>query len=174
VYLDGREAGIYAALATVAKVVIFLPSAVAVVLVPRAVRQHAETGSGERALRLSAAIVAAAAGVCMVLALLAPGLIVRVMFGSAYEDAASGVFPAVLAGAGLAMLNLVCVYAVALRNRPWMLVLFFGIVLQVVAISLFHDSPTQVAWAQACVGLIVLLANEVGFHSLVPRFPSVR
>jgi hypothetical protein len=84
------------------------------------------------------------------------------------------VLPAVIAGSGLAMLNLVCVYAVAIRNRPWMLVLCAGIVLQAVAISLFHDSPTEIAWAQACVGLIALLANEVGFHSLVPRFTTQR
>jgi O-antigen/teichoic acid export membrane protein len=169
VYLDGNDAGIYAALATVAKVVIFLPSAVAVILVPRAVRDQAETGSGARALRLSAALVTAAALACLAVALVAPGLVVEVMFGPGYEAAEGGVLPAVLAGSGLAMLNLLCVYSVAIRDRRWMLVLIGGLAVQLVAIALLHDSPVEVAWAQALVGLVVLVVNELAFHPLVRR-----
>ena len=169
VYLSGEDAGLYAALATVAKVVIFLPSAVAVILVPRAVADQGHGFSGVRALRLSAAIVGAAAAACALVALVAPGLIVSVMFGAGYEEIKPGVLPAVLAGSGLAVLNLVCVYSVAVRDRRWMFVLAAGLVVQVAAISLFHATPIQVAWAQAAVGMSLLLANEVAFHSLVPR-----
>jgi hypothetical protein len=42
-------------------------------------------------------------------------------------------------------------------------------VLQVVGIAAFHGSVTQVAGIQAAVVLIVLLANEAMFHSLVLR-----
>lgn len=169
VYLDGHDAGIYAALATVAKVVIFLPSAVAVILVPLTVRDRATLGSGQRTLRISAAVVAATAAISVVLAVLIPGLVVRVMFGAEYEAAKAGVLPAVLAGAGLAMLNLLCVYSVAIRDRRWMIVLVSGLLVQVLAISLLHDSPVQVAWAQATVGLVVLIINELAFHPLVWR-----
>jgi O-antigen/teichoic acid export membrane protein len=169
VYLDNHDAGVYAALATVAKVMIFLPSAVAVLMVPSAARAHAETGSGGRVLRLCAVLVAGAAVVCAIPALVAPDLVLKVMFGGGYEAAVDGVLPAVLAGAGLAMLNIVCVYSVTIRDRRWMFLLVGGVGLQIVALGLFHSSPEEIAWVQATVALVVLLVNEALFHSVRPR-----
>jgi O-antigen/teichoic acid export membrane protein len=168
VYLDGEQAGIYAALSTVAKVVIFLPTAVAMIMVPSAARAHAATGTSARVLRMSAALVAASGLLVALPSAIAPGLIVELMFGPDYDAATSGVLPATLAGAGLAMLNLLCIYSVAIRDRRWMFLLVGGVGLQVAAISLFHGSPTQIAWAQAVIALAVLVANELLFHALLP------
>jgi O-antigen/teichoic acid export membrane protein len=168
IFLDSHDAGIYAALATVGKVVIFLPSAIAVIMVPKAARSQAEHGTSRRVLRLAAALVAGAGVLVAVPSAVAPDLVVQVMFGPGYEEATAGVLPIVVAGATLAMLNLLCVYSVAIRDRRWMLLLAFGVALQVVTISLFHDSPTEIAWMQALVGLSLLLGNEALFHSLVP------
>jgi O-antigen/teichoic acid export membrane protein len=169
IYLTSHDAGIYAAIATVAKVVIFLPSAVAVIMVPNAARAEALEGTSSRVLKLSGAAVAGAAALCALPCIVAPGLVVDVMFGSRYQAAESGVLPAVLAGAGLAMLNLLCTYTVAIRDRRWLWLLIGGVVLQVALISLFHDSPQQIAWAQAGAALVVLAANELVLHRLVFR-----
>jgi O-antigen/teichoic acid export membrane protein len=173
-YLDGESAGIYAAIATVAKVVIFLPSAVALIMVPIAARAHARQGDSSRILKTSAGIVALAATACAVPAALAPELVVDVMFGAGYDAAKPGVLPAVLAGAGLAMLNLICIYTVAIRDRRWLWLLVGGVALQVAGIASFHDSPQQIAWVQVGVAGAVLLSNELLFHSLVPRWRRSR
>lgn len=168
-FLNGQDAGIYAAVSTVGKVVIFLPSAVAVFMVPRAAKAQASTGSSLRVLRISTALVAAGTLAFAIPAALEPKLIVRLMFGAGYEAAAPGVLPTVIAGAELAVLNLLCVYSVAIRDRRWMGLLVFGVAIQVTSISLLHASPAQIALAQAVTAGIVLLVNEALFHSLLPR-----
>jgi O-antigen/teichoic acid export membrane protein len=167
VFLSPREVGVYAAVATVGKVVTFLPAAIAVVMVPNAARAHHEDRSGNRVLRMAARLVALTAIVAAVPAAAFPDLVVEIMFGDGYEDAASGVLPIVVAGGCLAMLNLLVVYAVAIRDAQWFLLIVGGVGLQVALITVFHDSPTEVAWAQAAACLALLVVNEIRFHSMV-------
>jgi O-antigen/teichoic acid export membrane protein len=173
-FLDSHEAGIYAAIATVAKVVIFLPSAIAVIMVPQAARSHAATGESGRQLRVSAGLIGAAAGVVAIPAIVAPGFVIELMFGDGYQRAVGGVLPALVAGAALALLYLLATYSVTIRDRRWVLLLVAGVVGQALVISLFHGSAVEVAWAQAGAMLTVLAANELLFHGLLPRLKSPR
>jgi len=156
-FLDPHDVGLYAALATVGKVVIFLPAAVAVVMVPNAARARHSPGESRRVLRIAAVLVLATTLVAAVPAALAPELVIRVMFGGEYADAQGGVLPIVCAGAGLALLYLLVTYAVAIDDRRWTLVVAAGVALQVGGIALFH----------AVVVLAVLLLNEAASHSLL-------
>lgn len=168
-WLSIYHAGIYAAIATIAKIVIFLPSAVAVIMVPNAARAHAADGSSRRVLRFSALAIGGTAALCLIPAVLMPDVIVRVMFGEDYREAAAGVLPAVLAGSLLAVLYLLCVYSVTVRDHRWPLLLVAGVAVDVGAIGVFHASPASVIWAHAGAILVVLVANELFFTSLLPR-----
>jgi hypothetical protein len=75
--------------------------------------------------------------------------------------------PMLFAGTGLALLYLLVVYSVAIGDRRWMSLLVGGVALQATGISLFHDTPTEVATVQATVVAILLLVNEAAFHSLL-------
>jgi O-antigen/teichoic acid export membrane protein len=169
-YLDGDAAGVYAALSTIGKLIIFLPIAISVLMVPRAVTAHAaDARHGAGVLR---GAVAAAMGSSLLIAIPAvvfPGKLVDLMFGAGYETARDGVLPMVLAGAGLATLYIICTYSVAIRDRRWLILLAIGIIVQVTAIGLMNDTPVDIAWAQAITIAIVLALNELAFHSLRPR-----
>jgi O-antigen/teichoic acid export membrane protein len=169
VFMSGEQVGIYAAVATVGKIVTFMPAAIAVAMVPDAARAQHSEGDSSRVLRLSALLVAGTAIAAAIPAAVAPGLLVSLMFGPGYEAAESGVLPIVCAGAGLAMLNLLVVYSVAIRDQRWVLLLAAGVVVQVVGVALFHGSPTEVATVQAVAALAVLALNEAFSHSLVWR-----
>ena len=67
----------------------------------------------------------------------------------------------------MALLYLLVIYSVAIEDRRWSMLLGAGILLQIVGISLFHDSPAQIALVQAVVIGIVLLGNELFFHRLL-------
>ena len=168
-YLNSEDAGIYAAIATVGKIVIFLPAAVAVVAVPQAARALQEGQSSASVLRFAALLVAGTAALIAVPAAIAPEPLVRLMFGQDYTAAADGVLPIVVAGAGLSLLNLLVVFTVAVRDNRWVRVLIVGVALQIVGISLFHSSPAQIATVQAIVIGILLIVNERWFHALVLR-----
>ena len=165
IFLSAEESGLYAALATVGKVVTFLPAAIAVTLVPNAAR----TSGVERArvLRLGALFVLVTTLIAAVPAALASTFVIETMFGAEYLEATSGVLPIVCAGAGLSLLYLLVVFAVTIEDRRWTILVVVGVLLQVIGIWLFHDSPTQVAGVQAAVVLVVLLINEAMFHSII-------
>lgn len=165
--LSPHEAGVYAALATVEKIIVFLPAAIAIVVVPNAAKARVANESAARVLRLAALLVAATTLLAAVPAAVAPHLALSVMFGNKYASAAGGVLPIVCAGAFLAILYLLVVYTVAIQDRRWVWLLAFGVGLQVVSILALHSSPVEVATVQACVVAVVLLANELLFHPVL-------
>lgn len=168
-FMSPHNAGVYAALSTVGKIITFLPTTIAVVMVPMAARaEHA--GSSSRVLRLSAMLVLILAIAAAVPTALAPRIVVRLMFGTKYLAAIHGVLPIVIAGACLAMTYHLVVYSVAIRDRRWVLLLAVAVILQVAGIATFHHSPSQVATVQAGVAVFMLVSNELLFHPiLLPR-----
>lgn len=168
IFMPPHQAGEYAALATIGKIVTFLPAAVAVIVVPNTVRAGASRAERIRVLRLAAAMVAGAALLAMIPAALAPTLVIKTMFGGRYLASTSGVLPIVCAGGGLALLYLLVTFSVTIEDNRWTWLLVLGVVLQIVLIGSFHKSPTQTATAQAIVLGVLLLVNEAKFHSLLP------
>ncbi|MDQ8043149.1 MAG: hypothetical protein AAGC46_00655 [Solirubrobacteraceae bacterium] len=164
--LTPEGGGAYAALSTIGKIVLFLPSAVAVAMVPRAARRREEGNSASRELRIAALVTFAISAVAATAAFTSPGLVLSVMFGDQYDAAKGGVLPIVLAGTGLSLIYLLVVYTVAVQDRRWSTLLLVGVAVQIIAI-LQCNSPSQVATAQAAVIWGTLLVNEVLFHPLV-------
>jgi O-antigen/teichoic acid export membrane protein len=172
--LSAHAAGEYAALVTVEKIVIFLPAAVAVVMVPSAAKAMHLDGSAARVLRIAALLVAVTTLLVAVPAALAPHLLLRLMFGVKYVNAAAGVLPIVCAGTCLALLYLLVVYTVAVEDRRLIWLLAGGVLVQVACIAAFHSSPAQVATVQAGVCAFLLIVNECVFHPILRRRPSPR
>ena len=167
-FLASHAAGEYAALVTVEKAIIFLPAAVAIVLVPAAAKARiSKEGSSAKALRTAALLVAGTLLISAVPPLVAPHLLLRVMFGAKYQAAAAGLRPITVAGAALSLLYLLVVYTVAIQDKRWGRLLLSGVLIQASAIFLFHHSPTQIAWAQGASITIVLALNEIFFHPLL-------
>jgi O-antigen/teichoic acid export membrane protein len=172
--LSAHAAGEYAALVTVEKIVIFLPGAVAVVMVPNAARAMHVDGSASRVLRVAALLVAVTTLLVAVPAAIAPRMLLRLMFGVKYVSAAAGVLPIVCAGACLALLYLLVVYTVAIQDRRLVWLFVGGVVGQVGLIAALHSSPVQVATVQACVIAALLVVNECTFHPILRRAVPIR
>lgn len=166
IVLDSTQAGYYAALATIAKIIAYLPAAALVLLVPRAATA---VGAAERqsALRRGAAVSVGLMALIAVPLALFPGMAVHVMFGDAYETATGGVHLAVLAGFGLGLISLLVTFSVTIRHGQWQWTLVAGLVSFALALTVWHDSAVDLARCQAFAVFITLLVNEVKFHSLV-------
>ncbi len=167
IFLSPRQAGEYAALATIGKIVVFLPSAIAVIVVPNAARVAQSARQRSRVLKLAALMVAGASLVVMVPAALDPTFVVTTMFGARYALSAPGVLPIVCAGGGLALLYLLVTFTVTIRDSRWTWLLVLGVILQTGLIAAFHGTVTDVARDQAAVIGVVLCCNEAKFHSLL-------
>ena len=169
IFLDPVDAGLYAALSVLAKVIIFLPSAISQIVVPRAARADAAPAARQAVLRRAAWPIGLVTVTLAVPLIAAPEFWLRVVFGGAYASASNGVLPSVLAGVFLSFLILILMYSVAIRDRRWAIVLGAGIAVQAVGIPLFHGSVVQVAWVQAAATGLALLLSEVAFHPIVIR-----
>lgn len=165
--LSSHNAGVYAALITVEKIVIFLPGAIAVVMVPSAAKARHAAGSAARVLRIAAFLVAVTTLLVAVPVAAAPHFVLRTMFGAKYIGGAGGVLPIVGAGMGLALLYLLVVYTVAIQDWRWVWLLAAGVGVQIVSILAFHSSAVQIATVQACVVAGVLIVNELVFHPIL-------
>ncbi len=166
-FLSPHASGEYAALVTIEKIVIFLPGAVAVAMVPRAAKAMHVAGSAAPVLRIAALLVAVTTLVVAIPAAAFPEVVIKTMFGTKYLGAVDGVLPIVCAGTGLALIYLLVVYTVAIQDRRWVWLLAIGVVVQVGSISLLHSSPVEIATVQATVIVVVLLANELIFHPML-------
>ncbi len=166
-FLDGDSAGEYAALATIGKIVIFLPSAVAVVMVPGIARARLAEGSASNVLRKGGLLVIGTTLLAAIPIVIFPDFVLHTMFGSEYAGAAGGVRAITVAGFGLALLYLLVVYTVAIQDRRWIFVLCGAVVAQVAAIAAFHQNATEIATMQALVIVLALVFNELLFHPVL-------
>jgi O-antigen/teichoic acid export membrane protein len=168
-WMTPEQAGRYAALATIGKVITYLPAAVAVVVVPSAAKAADGLHAPTRVLRRSAWLVGGLSLIAMVPAIADPRLLVAILFGHRYMSIVAGVLPIVLAGGGLALLYLLITYSVVVGDFRCARFLALGVPIQAVGISLFHGSPAQVAAVQAGTVGVMLLLNELGPHALLMR-----
>ena len=157
-----------------AKIVTFLPAAIAVA-------HGAERGArARRAGESRARSCASPPRSCSATAIARrrarrsrrPALVAELMFGPDYAGAADGRAADRAARApALAMLYLLVVYSVAIRDQRWPLLLLVGVGLQVVGVGAVPRARRpDIAIVQAVAAVVVLLVNEARFHSLLrPR-----
>ena len=158
-FFGGKEAGLYTAVATIGKVVIFLPMAVSFVLLPKATESHA-LGQGTRNILLrSLALVLILSGGVTLICWVFPETIVRLFFGEVYIEAASLV--GWYAGTMLLFsLNVVLIhYSLAVRNLRLMLLADAVTLAQVMTILLVHESLSQIILILAGGNLLILLVS---------------
>ena len=158
-FLPGEASGGYVAAATIGKTLLALPAAALAAAYPRLVA--AGSGPARAAeLRRTTIVVAGLALLAATVVALTPGLVLNALYGDAFDGQADVVrLLAIIAG--LSSLVSVATYALLAVGSRLSLLPWIGVVLQVVTISLWHDTAAQVALASAgalSVTLLVCLA----------------
>jgi O-antigen/teichoic acid export membrane protein len=159
-YLDARDAGLYAALATIGRTALFVTSGVAVVMFPKVVVLH------ERRERHGHVVVHAMVGALALAAALEavfwifPSMVARLVFGQAFAGVA-GTLPLYgLAMVFLAAAQVLVAYLLAVGNRMVVLFIFLACGLEAALIIVRHGSISQLAQA-------VLIANAALLAALL-------
>ncbi len=172
-YIGGETAGLYHAVATIGKVIIFLPMAVSFVLLPRATESHVLGNSTTRLLLKSLGLTLLLSGGVAVICWAFPGIIIRLFFGEAYIGAQTliGLY---VAAALFFSLNVVFIHYSFSIGKLWIMLLADIITVgEVIAIILIHESLFQIIWILIWGNLLMLLLNMAyfGFRRL-KLFPS--
>jgi O-antigen/teichoic acid export membrane protein len=155
-FFGGKDAGLYNAVATIGKIVFFLPLAVSFVLLPKATEIHA-IGRGSRHLLFQALLITMglSGAVCLV-SWIFPDIIV-LFFGDAYREAGQ-LLRFYTTAMVVVSLNIVLVhYGLAIR-KLWLLYQAALITLIEVAVIVFlHRSLTQIVWVLFIGNIIIFL-----------------
>jgi len=157
-YLGADAAGFYSAGGLVARALLFLPAAVAIVAFPRfAEARHGSTAEAARWLRLSLLSVAALVFFALPFLVILREPVVSVAFGERFLPGAGLVPLLALAMGLLALVNVLVYFHVAMGSKAYRLV-FAAVALEAVLIGLFHETPEQIATIVVAVsGLVAAL-----------------
>jgi O-antigen/teichoic acid export membrane protein len=138
-YFDPHTAGLYAGMASVARIIFFLTASVALVLMPM-VKLTAEPGANRRLLIKSLMLLAAAGGPVLVLFVLAPTQVVTALMGKEYADVAPLLPQLSVAIFTVSVLNLVVSYHLALRRYAVAPIIIIGAVVTYVLLLTRHNT----------------------------------
>jgi O-antigen/teichoic acid export membrane protein len=155
------EAGFYGSASLIGRVILFLPSAIVLVLLPK-VSARETTGRESRDILAKSLVVTG--GFCLfatVLYVLAPRLLVFLAFGSEFEDAADLLWMFALAMSGYALLNVLLAYHLGRGSGTFSWLLLAGALLQIVGYAIFHASAEQVLTVSISVAFTLLAAHEL-------------
>jgi O-antigen/teichoic acid export membrane protein len=149
------EAGQYAALALIGRIVFFATWSVVTTLFPIVAQRQAKGEPHRILLWLAMGLVVVVAGGVIGATLLFPNLIVQVLFGDAYLGIAPLLWLYGVATALYALANVVINYRLSLGDGFGSVLAVIAGIAQVVSLWLFHDSLRQVVFVQ--IGIMVAL-----------------
>ena len=159
--LSSHDAGTYAAASFVGKVTIYVPIAISVVLLPRAVSLHERGGDAFRPVFLSVATVVGFGAIYSLILLFIPKSLVELTFGASFGDARDLLAPCALAMTLCGVVNIKLSLAFAARENGFVVLTIMGVVLQVVMLALWHSSAYEILAATAAGAGFAIVLHEL-------------
>ena len=162
-FLSAHEVGLYAALATIGRTIVFITGSVTTIMFPIVARLYGRREPHMRVV-IQAIVGALILSVTVESAFyFAPSLVTKLLFGQAFVAIAGQ-----LALYGMAMLLLsvgivIINYFLAIGNRPFVLIIFLACALQTGLISWRHATIAQVVQAVIAADVALVLALLIAF-----------
>jgi O-antigen/teichoic acid export membrane protein len=138
-YFDAHTAGLYAGVATAARILFFLTASVAQVLMP-SITLKQQPAKNRQILRKSFCLVTLIGGATLAIFYIAPEFIVNLLMGNAYSAYASLLPRLSVAIFVISLLNLLMAYGLALRRYALGLVAILGVALTYGLMLVHHQS----------------------------------
>lgn len=160
-YLSDTEAGYYAAAALLGKMVLFATAPIAMVMFPKATVMNNKNHNGVNLLRNSLLYTGGISFFIVALFILFPEIIVKLLFGSKFIGINGLPIYFAAAMAFFSLANTFVFYDLATRKYRFLYVLGAVSVMEVVLISLYHDSSFTVV--RILLALMVILFIGVWF-----------
>jgi len=167
-FFTAEEAGLYAAIALIGRIVFFATWTIVTLLFPKVIEKE-KRGESHTHLFWGALAIVASIGLMIVGAcFFFDELIIKILFGSAYIDMAHLLWVYALGTCLFACANVFAYYHMSLNKYiPVFLSILIGI-LQIVAIYFFHNSMEQVVGLQVIL-MSILLVGMMSYHSVVSK-----
>ena len=170
--LSDHDAGLYGSASLIGRVILYLPAAIVLVLLPKVSAREASGRDSRDVLAKSVLVTAAFCTLGTFVYAVAPKLVIFVAFGSSFEEAAGLLWMFGLAMSGFALLNVLLAYHLARAEHRLSVLLAIGACVQIGLFAAFHDSPEQLLAIDIAVAFGLLVAHELFVERasrLIPR-----
>ena len=166
-YFDPETAGIYAAISTIAKIILYATSPIVGVMFPMVSEKKVKGDKHFKIFLFSLLLTLIGSLVILAIYMIAPAKVILLLYGSRYVSLYQLLPEAGLFIAFYALSSLLANYFMVIKN--FMFLIIFGLVLalQVILISMYHPSLTHVV-------RILILTNGVLFASLLIYYLSTK
>ena len=152
-FFTAHETGYYSAAAQIGRIVLFFPGAVSLVVFPRFSEKFAKKEKNHGTLIKSLLIVFAISAIFLLFYFLWPELIVRLMYGVEYSDAASLIFRYGIFMTFVSLIYMQIYYFISIEKFWYLIYLFLIVVEQVILIWVFNNSLNSI--------VLILIINSI-------------
>ncbi|HEU5121353.1 MAG TPA: oligosaccharide flippase family protein [Candidatus Saccharimonadales bacterium] len=159
-FFDAHTAGLYAGIATVARIIYFLAVPIAQVLMP-SVKVGESPEKNAQALWKSLLLTILASGSVLLVGVLWPEFIVRMLMGVDYITFSYLLAPLMTAIFVISVLNLIFMYYLALRKKTITLVGIIGIVATISLMLFAHDDLQTIVYNLLFGSIFTLIATGI-------------
>ncbi|HSD55994.1 MAG TPA: oligosaccharide flippase family protein [Candidatus Saccharimonadales bacterium] len=142
-YFDAHTAGLYAGIASVARIVFFLTASISQVLIS-SVRMRDISKHNTQLLKRSVLLLTALGLPALLILIFMPSTVVRLLMGGSYEAMASLLPRLSMAIFIVSVLNLIAAYYLALRRYGIAIVAVLGLVATYALVLWHHQTPAAV------------------------------
>ncbi len=158
-FFDPAQAGYYAAASIIAKIILYLPGAITLVMFPKTSELYALNKEHRPILKKSLFYGILLCGTALLLFLTIPSLIVKFIFGGEYILIIPliGIFSSAMCF--FALCSILFLYQLSIHELTFLKTLIIGTIAEVILITLFHTSLTQVISILLGVALFLFLSN---------------
>lgn len=158
-FFDPTQAGHYAAASMVAKILLYLPGAIVLVMFPKTSELHALNKEHRPILKKSLFYGILLCGAALLLFLTIPAFIVKSLYGNQYVSIIPLIGIISSAMCFFALANILFLYQLSIHELRFLKTLTIGTIAEVILIVLFHASLTQVILILLGVALFLFLSN---------------
>lgn len=162
-YFEDYEAGLYASLALIGRVVYFVAWMFVMLLLPKVVQKQKDGEATTPILFKYISYITALAVIIVLGCYLFPELVVQIMFGPEYISIAPLLWKYAIATSLFAIANIFAYYFLSLDKYIPVFISGLMGVSQVALIILFHDSLNQVVTVQIMVMIMLLIVQIIYF-----------
>jgi len=153
------EAGYYSIAQMVGKIILFLPIAITLVMLPKTSELHAQAKATSHLLKKSLLYVGALCGTAALICLLFPGLIIRLLSGEEHLHCIplARIFSVTMVF--FALVYVLLFYHLSIHHLGFIYPLVLFTILQTLAISMFHKTLSQVLYIMCGNAVLLFVIN---------------
>lgn len=156
-FLPSQEAGYYAAIALLGKVIFFATGSVGTVLFPISAGDYFAGKQDNRTLKLSLTIILIISFLFALTYFLFPQVVVGLLFGKMYLEIAPYLGVVALIFLVYSLVNVIVLHYLSQDRPGFVWILFLGALAEIVLISIFHQSIWQIIYVMGAVMAMVLV-----------------